>query len=193
MLISDCSSDVCSSDLSPRFRGGFNRYGHIEVGSSILDAGAFLVCQKYGLFVGFDDDIAGKCKCTGGCADVDCFDHRAASLLRHSVDVHLLKDLEQMAGIHPDNLNIVIEGTRLCFLDNSAYQRERKRCFVSSTPNFDHRIGWLARCVRIFEGDYAIKGTKEPLDRAQAVAGFVLDRNLIHDVLRSEGHTSELQ
>src|SRR3546814_12452923 len=75
-----------------------------------------------------------------------------------------------MAGIHPDNLNIVIEGTRLCFLDNSAYQRERKRCFVSSTPNFDHRIGWLARCVRIFEGDYANKGTKEPLDRAHAVS-----------------------
>src|SRR3546814_20556295 len=90
-----------------------------------------------------------------------------------------------MAGIHPDNLNIVIEGTRLCFLDNSAYQRERKRCFVSSTPNFDHRIGWLARCVRIFEGDYANKGTKEPLDRAQAVAGFVLDRILIHDIFPS--------
>src|SRR3546814_18260521 len=96
MLISDCSSDVCSSDLSPRFRGGFNRYGHIEVGSSILDAGAFLACQKYGLFVGFDDDIAGKCKCTGGCADVACFDHSAASLLQHRVDVPLLKDLEQI-------------------------------------------------------------------------------------------------
>src|SRR3546814_16641995 len=97
MRISDWCSDVCSSDLdlvivlasagllssgaeeSPRFRGGFNRYGHIEVGSSILDAGAFLVCQKYGLFVGFDDDIAGKCKCTGGCADVDCFEIGRAS------------------------------------------------------------------------------------------------------------------
>src|SRR3546814_13217829 len=66
-----------------------------------------------------------------------------------------------------------------------SYKRERKRCFVSSTPNFDHRIGWLARCVRIFEGDYANKGTKEPLDRAQAVAGFVLDRILIHDIFPS--------
>src|SRR3546814_13595271 len=118
MLISDCSSDVCSSDLSPRFRGGFNRYGHIEVGSSILDAGAFLVCQKYDLFVGFDDDIAGKCKCTGGCAELDCFEHRAASLLRNSDDVHMLKVLEQLVGIHPDNLKIRFEGIATCFLDN---------------------------------------------------------------------------
>src|SRR3546814_6457931 len=74
-----------------------------------------------------------------------------------------------MAGIHPDNLNIVIEGTRLCFLDNSAYQRERKRCFVSSTPNFDHRIGWLARCVRIFEGDYANKRSEEHTSDLQSL------------------------